>query len=138
MAEAQVLVAGEARGPALVLERQLGFWGGVDETTGVIIDVHHPQRGERLGGCVLVVPRSSGSTAGPVTLAETVRRGVGPAAVVLGEPDQGIVSASVVVRELYDLHVPVVVLPADRLAALRTGVVVEIAPDGAVTEVADG
>ncbi len=132
MAEARVLVAGEAHGEVLVLDRPLGFWGGVDEQTGVIIDVHHPQQGEGLAGRVLVMPQPGGSTAGPVTLAETVRRGVGPAAVVLGEPDPGVVSALVVARELYGVNVPVVVVAPDVLAGLRTGASLSVTESGAL------
>jgi predicted aconitase with swiveling domain len=69
MTEARTLVAGQASGPALVLEEPLSFWGGVDTETGDIVDVHHPQRGENVSGRVLVMPSGRGSSSSSSVLA---------------------------------------------------------------------
>ena len=42
MQDARVYAAGEAEGAALVLSEPLSFWGGIDVTTGRIIDRSHP------------------------------------------------------------------------------------------------
>ena len=109
------------RGPALVLDEPLSFWGGLDPATGRIVDVHHPQHGRSIAGTVLVAAAVRGSTSSPSVLAESVRAGVGPAAVVLAEPDAGVAAAAMVVEELYGRPLPVVVCAPETLTAVRTG-----------------
>jgi predicted aconitase with swiveling domain len=111
MAEARTLVAGTASGAVLVLDEPLSFWGGVDPATGELIDVRHPQRGENISGRVLVMPSARGSSSSSSVLAETVRAGTAPAAIVLAEPDPILALGAIVARELYRRTIPVVVAP---------------------------
>jgi len=112
MAETRTLVTGQASGPALVLEAPLSFWGGIDPVTGVLVDGHHPQHGARVSGTVLVMPSGRGSSSSSTVLAEAVRLGTAPAAIVLREPDPIVALGAVVARELYGTSVPVVVSDA--------------------------
>lgn len=105
----EVLVDGEATGEALVLGEPLSFWGGYDPETGVIMDAAHPQYGRSLAGKVLAMAHGRGSSSSSAVLAEALRLGTGPAAVVLGEPDQIVVTGVLVARMLYDVECPVVV-----------------------------
>jgi hypothetical protein len=109
MAEARTLVAGEGEGEVLVLDEPLSFWGGIDPATGAIVDVHHPQRGEVVAGRVLVMPSGRGSSSSSSVLAEAVRAGTAPAAIVLREPDPIVALGAIVARELYGIALPVVV-----------------------------
>jgi predicted aconitase with swiveling domain len=118
MPEGRTLVPGEAHGPALVLTEPLSFWGGLDPETGTIVDVHHPQRGAVVTGTVLVMPGGRGSSSSSSVLAETIRAGTGPAAIVLSEPDPIIALGAIVARELYGVSIPIVVLEVNEL---RTG-----------------
>jgi uncharacterized protein len=113
MAEARTLVAGEGEGDALVLDEPLSFWGGVDPATGDIVDVHHPQRGANVTGRVLVMPSGRGSSSSSSVLAEAIRVGTAPAAIVLAEPDPILALGSIVARELYGRGVPIVVWTED-------------------------
>ena len=133
MAERRSLVAGRASGLALVLEAPLSFWGGIDPASGLIVDVHHPQHGERVTGTVLVMPSGRGSSSSSTVLAESVRAGTAPAAVVLREPDPIVALGAIVARELYGTAPPVVVtdVPIDPGAL----VVVEATPDVAAIRV---
>lgn len=106
---------------ALVLDEPLSLWGGVDPASGEIIDVHHPQRGANVSGRVLVMPAGRGSSSSASVLAEAVRAGTAPAAIVLGEPDLILSIGSAVAEELYGVRVPVVVLPPDRIGAVVDG-----------------
>jgi predicted aconitase with swiveling domain len=54
-------------------------------------------------------------------LAEQLRTGHGPAAIVLAEPDAIIALGAIVAAELYDLSVPVVQVTPDELTLLGTG-----------------
>jgi predicted aconitase with swiveling domain len=109
MTEIRVLVAGAAEGEALVLDEPLSFWGGVDPATGSLIDARHPQRGERVTGRVLVMPSGRGSSSSSSVLAEAVRAGTAPAAIVLREADAILALGAIVARELYGAAIPVVV-----------------------------
>lgn len=108
--QGRAMVAGEAEGEVLRLDEPLSFWGGLDPTTGRIIDRRHPQVDEVVAGRVLVMPSGRGSSGGSSVLCEAVRAGVGPVAVVMAEPDEIIALGAVVADELYGRLVPVVVL----------------------------
>ena len=94
-------------GDELRLDESLSFWGGLDPTTGEIIDLHHPQRGESIAGRRLVLPGTRGSTSSPGVLVEAIRLGNGPAAIVLPAPDLTVMSAVAIARRLYGAAVPV-------------------------------
>lgn len=132
MAEARTLVAGSARGAALVLDEPLSFWGGIDPATGEVIDVRHPQRGANVAGRVLVMPSGRGSSSSSSVLAESVRAGTAPAAIVLSEPDPILALGAIVARELYGLLIPVVVSDAREV---RDGDVVTVRAEGAGAEI---
>jgi uncharacterized protein len=106
---------------ALVLSEGLSLWGGMDPATGELIDAHHPQRGVNLSGRVLVMPSGRGSSSSASVLAEAVRAGTAPAAIVLGEPDLILAIGAAVAEELYGVRVPVVVMAPDELAAITDG-----------------
>ena len=131
--EAEVLIAGVASGPALVLDEALSFWGGFDPLAGAIIDVHHPQYRAGVGGCVLFIPASRGSAGTPGGIAETLRNGSGPRAFVLGERDVNIGVGVLVANRLYGLEVPVVRIPAAQMRAIRSGERVSIERGGALS-----
>ena len=93
----------------LTLTEPLSFWGGIDPLTGLIIDASHPQVGESVTGKVLRMPYSRGSSSSPSVLAESLRLGTGPVAIVLGQPDPMVVLGSVVARLLYGIECRVTV-----------------------------
>jgi predicted aconitase with swiveling domain len=107
------MIAGDADGEVLVLTEPLSFWGGVDQTTGAIVDVHHPQHGANVAGRVLVMPSGRGSSSSSSVLAELIRVGVGPAAILLVTRDPIIALGAAVAETLYRQTVPVVVLTPD-------------------------
>jgi len=121
--------AGTAEGAALVLAEPLSFWGGVDATTGRVIDRSHPDLGSCITGTILVMPGGRGSSSSSSVLAETVRRGTGPAGIVLASPDPILTVGALVAESLYGIRCPIVVGTIDEV---RTGVRVRI-EDGWVT-----
>ena len=120
MADGRTLVAGTAEGRALVLDEPLSFWGGVDPETGDITDVRHPQHGASVTGRILVMPSGRGSSSSSSVLAESIRAGTAPAAIVLGEADPILALAAIVARELYGRVTPVVVA-TDPSLPIQTG-----------------
>lgn len=107
---ASVLVGGDASGELLVLDRPLSLWGGVDAERGVITSQRHPQWGVPLTGRVVVMPVVIGSSSSSSVLAEMLRRGTGPAALVLGHPDSILAIGSIVAGRMYGRGCPIVVL----------------------------
>lgn len=97
----------------LVLSEPLSFWGGLDPSTGLIIDEHHPQRGECVTGKVLKMPHGRGSSSSPSVLAEALRLGTGPAAIILQHNDPIVWLGAYVAHLLYGIICPVTVV-ADR------------------------
>ena len=129
----RVLAKGEAEGRALVLREPLSLWGGIDPATGVIIDARHPQRGAPVAGRVLVMPAARGSSSSSSVLAEAVRAGTAPAAILLGEPDLILAVGAAVGEELYGRRVPIVHLALVDLEAIPDGAAVSVHEDGEVT-----
>jgi hypothetical protein len=128
----RVLVDGDAVGTVLVLDETLSFWGGLDPETGLIVG-RHPQAGRSVKGRIVVMPGGRGSSSSSSVLAEALRAGTGPAAIVLGEPDEIIALGAIVARELYGAICPVAVLEGP-LAGLSDGVHVEVRPGGSRLE----
>jgi predicted aconitase with swiveling domain len=123
--EARALVEGRARGSALVLDEPLSFWGGLDPTTGEVVDRHHPQSGTNVTGRILVMPSGRGSSSSSSVLAEAIRAGTAPAGVVLREPDGIVALGAVVAEELYGRTMPVVVLDPGVAIASGTHVTID-------------
>ncbi len=85
--KAQPLLAGRAEGPLLRLTAPLSFWGGVDPKDGRIIQVRHPECGASIGGTILAMPGTIGSSSSAAVLLELVRNGHAPAALLLDSAD---------------------------------------------------
>lgn len=101
--------AGDAEAEALVLSEPLSFWGGIDVNTGRVIDRSHPDLGAVISGRVLVMPGGRGSSSAASVFAESIRRGTGPAAVILAVPDPILTVGALVAQALYAVQCPVVV-----------------------------
>jgi predicted aconitase with swiveling domain len=126
----RLIAPGRARAPALVLDEPLSLWGGLDPATGRVIELRHPQHGATVSGRVLVLPAARGSSSSASVLAEAVRAGTAPTAIVLGEPDLILALGAAVAEELYGVQMPILVLPANDLAAIRDGATVDIGSEG--------
>lgn len=129
----KVLADGAADGRALILDEPLSFWGGVDPGSGAIIDVRHPQLGTSVRGRVLVMRSVRGSSSSSSVLAEAVRAGNAPAAILLGEADLILPVGATVAEELYGVRVPVVHLRLSDLEAIPDGASISVSEGGEVS-----
>ena len=132
--EAGTLTPGTATGPALVLDEPLSFWGGMDPHDGRIIDRNHPQHGVVLTGRVVAMAAGRGSSSASSVLAEAIRLGTAPAALVLGRPDAIVALGALAAGALYDVRVPIVATP--RWQDLPDGAAITVeatAPGGPAT-----
>jgi len=112
------LSAGKADGEPILLRTALSFWGGFDVTTGRIIDRSHPSNGELLTGRIVIMPAGRGSSSGSSILAEAIRRGTAPSALILSEPDPILTVGAIVAQRLYGRTIPIVVCPQSIPAGL--------------------
>jgi len=123
------LLHGRAEGSALVLTEPLSMWGGLDATTGEIIDRRHPQVGETVSGRVLFLRWGRGSSTASAVLAEAIRLGTGPAAIVMVAPDEILLVGALVAEELYATTCPILVVDEAEYDRVRTGQRVAIEGD---------
>jgi predicted aconitase with swiveling domain len=102
----------------LMLDAPLSFWGGFDSEAGTVIEAGHPQHGASLAGVVLLMERAKGSSSSSSVLAEAIRNGTGPVAIVMRERDLIVGLGCIVASELYGIAVPIVVVDAAGWATL--------------------
>ena len=112
VARGRALHPGDGAGRALVIG-PVSFWGGIDWADGRIIDVHHDRHGESVAGRVLVMPHGRGSSSAAVVLAETIRNGSGPVAVVTRSTDLILLVGAMAAVELYGHGCPILELDAE-------------------------
>lgn len=95
----RIIKRGTASGQALVSLCPIGFLGGVDPETGLVIEKGHPLMGESVSGRVLCFPRGKGSTVGSYTLYWMSRAGTAPAAIV-NEESETVVAVGAIIGEI--------------------------------------
>ena len=108
-------------GEVLRLDEPLSFWGGLDPSTGEIIDQAHPQAGASMAGAVVAMPGSRGSSGTPGFLGEALRTGAGPAALIVTKADINLVAGAMVAESLYGVDCPVLLVDGETFASLTTG-----------------
>ncbi len=134
MMRARILTGGAAaEGPVLALDEPLSFWGAFEPRTGVILDVHHPQRGSCVAGQVLVMTETRGSGSAPGAIAEAIRLGTAPAAIILGQPDINLAVGAEVAAALYGRHCVVACVDPEDLMRLRAARRLHISAEGLLT-----
>ena len=132
MIRARMLTSGVAEGPVLSLDEPLSFWGAFEPRSGVIIDVHHPQRGACVKDTVLVMTETRGSGSAPGAIAEAIRLGTAPVAIILAEADINLAVGAEVAATLYGRRCVIASVTADELDRLRHATRLAIAADGVV------
>ena len=126
---------GKNAGPALVTTQMFGFWGGVDPSTGMIIDQRHELCGQNIKGKVFVFPEGRGSTVGAAVILELVRCGNAPAAIINRRTEGILASGGILADKFYNTILPIVDgLDQDPITEIKTGDWVEVdATSGTVT-----
>ena len=116
---ARCLVEGEAEGALAVWPAPLSFWGGFDAASGRVIDRTHPAFGACVAGRLLEMPAGRGSSSASSVLAEAIRRGTAPAAIILARVDPILVVGALVAQRLYGISCPILVCAAGELRPAR-------------------
>jgi predicted aconitase with swiveling domain len=129
---AEPLLAGRARGPLLRLVQPLSFWGGVDAGSGMIVDPDSDAYGQTVGGTVLALAATRGSSSSSAVLLELAYRRLAPAALLMAEPDAILLVGAIVGREMGWPAPAVLRLDATAQAALPAGALLEIDAEGEI------
>ncbi|OIO89150.1 MAG: hypothetical protein AUK03_14995 [Anaerolineae bacterium CG2_30_64_16] len=95
----RVIHGGRGEGRALVSPAPIGFLGGVDPDTGVVLEPGHPLQGQSVAGTVLVFPTGKGSTVGSYTLLRLRRSGHAPIAMLNAE-SEAIVAVGAIIADI--------------------------------------
>lgn len=78
---------GKVEGEAIVSSEPIGFYGGIDAKTGIVIEKGHPLQGEKVTGKILVFPCGKGSTVGSYVIYGLAKNGVAPAGIINKETE---------------------------------------------------
>ena len=130
--KARVLVAGSAEGPAVVSREPLSLWGGLCPRTGEIIDRRHELSGTVVTGRVLLLPGGRGSSTASATLMESIKAGVGPAAIITMKVDPILALGAIVSDEMYGRAIPILLLDREDFQSIGQDDDLRIEPDGTV------
>jgi predicted aconitase with swiveling domain len=83
----RMISPGKVRGEAMVSRTPIGFYGGIDPKTGIVIEKGHELEGKNVKDKILVFPGGKGSTVGSYVIYGLKKMGVAPAAIVNRETE---------------------------------------------------
>lgn len=95
----RVIRHGQAEGEALASRQPIGFFGGVDAETGLVVESGHELEGESVSGRILVFPTGKGSTVGSYTLYRLRRKGLAPAGIINAQ-SEAIVAVGAIIADI--------------------------------------
>lgn len=130
--QGRVVIAGTARGRALVSDEPLSFWGGYDCETGEIIDRRHHRSGENAAGRVFLFPTGRGSSTASGILLQSLLNGKAPAALICLEVDPILALGAIVAEECFERSLPMVILGREEFFSVTDDDWLEIDADGTV------
>ncbi len=85
--KARTIYPGKAEGEALVSKEPIGFYGGIDMKTGIVIEKGHELEGKCVKDKILVFPYGKGSTVGSYVIYGLKKNGVAPKAIINKETE---------------------------------------------------
>jgi predicted aconitase with swiveling domain len=91
----RAIVEGHCKAEALVSTKPISFLGGVDVTTGRIIEKNHDLHGECIKDKILCFPHGHGSTVGSYVLYSLAKSNLAPKAIVNQKADPVIVVGAI-------------------------------------------
>ncbi len=123
-------VPGIAKGVAMVSRETIQGWSGVDEATGIIMEIGHPFEGKCLKDSILIISGGKGSNGWSCHFHAAKLRGMAPAGMVFPKIDSRTGVAAVVTG------VPVVTdIEEDIFARIKTGDLVIVNGDEGYIEI---
>lgn len=95
----RIIKYGDIEGEAIVSKEPIGFFGGVDPDTGIVIEKGHPLEGKIIKGKILVFPTGKGSTVGSYVLYRLKKNNVAPLGII-NEECEPIVAVGAIISDI--------------------------------------
>ena len=83
----RMISPGKVEGEAIVSPDPIGFYGGIDAKTGIVIEKDHPLEGKCVTGKILVFPCGKGSTVGSYVIYGLKKNEVAPKGIINKETE---------------------------------------------------
>ena len=83
----RMISPGKVEGEAIVSPDPIGFYGGIDAKTGIVIEKGHPLEGKCVTDKILVFPCGKGSTVGSYVIYGLKKNNVGPKGIINRETE---------------------------------------------------
>jgi len=83
----RMISPGKVEGEAIVSPDPIGFYGGIDAKTGIVIEKGHPLEGKCVTDKILVFPCGKGSTVGSYVIYGLKKNNVGPKGIINKETE---------------------------------------------------
>lgn len=83
----RMISPGKVEGEAIVSAEPIGFYGGIDINTGIVIEKDHMLEGQSVKDKILVFPNGKGSTVGSYVIYGIAKNKVGPKAIINRETE---------------------------------------------------
>lgn len=123
-------------GEALVSKMPFGFFGGVNPTTGIVIDKWHDLYGENIKDRILVYPEGRGSTVGAAIILELARCDCAPKAILFNDSEIITATGAILSEKFYDREIPMMDrFGCDVTENIKTGDIVRVNPPEEMIEV---
>jgi phosphomecalonate degydratase small subunit len=78
---------GRVEGIAIISNEPIGFYGGIDAKTGIVIEKSHPLEGKSVRDKILVFPCGKGSTVGSYVIYGLKKNNVAPVGIINKETE---------------------------------------------------
>ncbi|GAB4480868.1 MAG: DUF126 domain-containing protein [Anaerolineales bacterium] len=126
------IIPGEASGRAIVSRQPISFWGGVDPSSGEVIDRRHDCAGKVIKGKIFVFPTGKGSSTGSAVLMESIRNGNAPAAIINLKLEPILALGAIVAEEIYHKTVPMLIISEADFEKIKEGDLLTIDMEGKI------
>ena len=83
----RMISPGKVEGEAIVSPDPIGFYGGIDAKTGIVIEKDHPLEGQCVTDKILVFPCGKGSTVGSYVIYGLKKNNVAPKGIINKETE---------------------------------------------------
>ncbi len=117
---------GKAKAKAIVSREPIGFYGGIDAKTGMVIEKGHELEGKSVTGKILVFPCGKGSTVGSYVIYGLAKNGVAPAAIINKETETIVATGAILAG------IPCV--DGIDISKIKTGDMLEVDADNAIVK----
>jgi len=95
----RLIKKGKVEGEAIVSTEPIGFFGGVDPETGIVIEKRHPLEGKNIKNKILVFPNGKGSTVGSYILYRLKKNNTAPIGII-NEECETIVAVGAIISDI--------------------------------------